>query len=156
MSSGFVPPPYPYDRLDEIIALANEHEGGAVDLSIGTPCDPAPPQVVAAMCSGDTSRGYPSSIGTPALRDAAAAWIARRLGAVVDPATEIGACVGSKEFVASVPQYLKLRDPARDTVLYPAVSYPTYDMGAVLAGCRAVPYTALEDVEPDEDRKSVV
>ncbi len=155
MSSGFVPPPYPYDRLDEIIALANEHEGGAVDLSIGTPCDPAPPQVVAAMCSGDTSRGYPSSIGTPALRDAAAAWIARRLGAVVDPATEIGACVGSKEFVASVPQYLKLRDPARDTVLYPAVSYPTYDMGAVLAGCRAVPYTALEDVEPDDAARAL-
>jgi aspartate/methionine/tyrosine aminotransferase len=32
-----------------------------------------------------------------------------------------------------------LRDPSRDTILYPAVSYPTYAMGATLAGCRAVP-----------------
>jgi aspartate/methionine/tyrosine aminotransferase len=34
---------------------------------------------------------------------------------------------------------LRLRDPSRDTVLYPAVSYPTYAMGAQLGGCRAVP-----------------
>ena len=61
------------------------------------------------------------------------------LGATVDPATELAACVGTKEFVASVPQYLKLRDPNRDTVLYPAISYPTYEMGATLAGARPVP-----------------
>src|SRR5205814_7019771 len=51
----------------------------------------------------------------------------------------VAACVGTKEFVASLPRYLRLRDPSRDTVLYPAVAYPTYEMGAVLAGCRAVP-----------------
>jgi len=33
---------------------------------------------------------------------------------------------------------LRLRRPERDTVLYPAVSYPSYAMGAALAGCRAV------------------
>ncbi len=48
-------------------------------------------------------------------------------------------CVGTKEFVATLPQWLRLRTPERDTVLYPAVSYPTYAMGAELAGCRAVP-----------------
>ena len=53
------------------------------------------------------------------------------------------ACVGTKEMVASVPQFLRLREPSRDTVLYPAVSYPTYAMGASLAGCRAVPVPAL-------------
>jgi aspartate/methionine/tyrosine aminotransferase len=40
--------------------------------------------------------------------------------------------------VATLPQWLKLRTPSRDTVLYPAVAYPTYEMGAVLAGLRAV------------------
>jgi aspartate/methionine/tyrosine aminotransferase len=54
------------------------------------------------------------------------------------PLAQVAACVGSKEFVATTPQYLKLRRPDRDTVLYPAVSYPTYEMGATLAGCRAV------------------
>ena len=28
---------------------------------------------------------------------------------------------------------------SRDTVLYPAISYPSYAMGALLAGCRSVP-----------------
>jgi aspartate/methionine/tyrosine aminotransferase len=54
--------------------------------------------------------------------------------------------VGTKEFVASTPQYLKLRDPSKDTVLYPAISYPTYEMGATLAGCRAVPYETLAEI----------
>ena len=151
--TGFVPPPYPYDRLDEITAIASAHPGGAVDLSIGTPCDPPPDAVVAALASSTPSRGYPPSIGTPAFRDAAARWVKRRLGGTVDPATEVAACVGSKEFVASVPQYLHLRTPERDTVLYPAISYPTYEMGATLAGCRAVAYERLSDIaEADAQR----
>jgi succinyldiaminopimelate transaminase len=149
-AAGFSPPPYPYDRLGEIVAIADGHDGGAVDLSIGTPCDPPPEAVLAALCAGDTARGYPPSIGSADLRAAAAAWIERRLGASVDPGTEIAACVGTKEFVASLPQYLKLRDPSRDTVLYPAISYPTYEMGATLAGLRAVPYLSLADVD-DQD-----
>jgi succinyldiaminopimelate transaminase len=150
---GFVPPPYPHDRLDEVIAVAGQHDGGAVDLSIGTPCDPTPPEVVAALSSGEVARGYPPSIGTPAFRAAAADWIARRLGATVDPATELAACVGTKEFVASTPHFLKLRDPSRDTVLYPAISYPTYAIGATLAGARGVPYRRLDEIaDADADR----
>lgn len=153
MSSGFVPPPYPYERLGELSALAGKLPGGAVDLSIGTPCDPPPAGVIAALADGDRARGYPPSIGTPALRQAAASWIERRLGATVDPDIELAACVGSKEFVASTPQYLKLRDPSRDTVLYPAISYPTYEMGATLAGVRPVPYHQLSDIAAaDADR----
>jgi succinyldiaminopimelate transaminase len=153
MTQGFVPPPYPYDRLDDISALANKHDGGAVDLSIGTPCDPPPAAVLDALSTGDTARGYPPSIGTSGYRTAVAEWIRRRLGATVDPATEVAAVVGSKEFVASVPQYLKLRTPDRDTVLFPAISYPSYEMGATLAGCRAVPYQQLSDIdEADAER----
>jgi succinyldiaminopimelate transaminase len=153
MTAGFEPPPYPYERLAEVITLAEQHEGGAVDLSIGTPCDPPPPDVLAALSAGDTARGYPPSIGTAAFRTAAAGWIERRLGARVDPSTELGACVGTKEFVASVPQYLKLRDPAKDVVLYPAISYPTYEMGATLAGARPVPYLTLDDIaDADAER----
>jgi succinyldiaminopimelate transaminase len=153
--TGFVPPPYPYDRLAEITAIAAAHDGGAVDLSIGTPCDPAPDAVIAALSDVAAARGYPPSIGTPAFRSAAAAWLARRLGATVDPATELAAVVGSKEFVASTPQYLKLRDPSRDTVLYPAISYPTYAMGATLAGCRAVAYTALDAIDPADAARAL-
>ena len=41
--------------------------------------------------------------------------------------------------MATLPQWLRLRRPDRDTVLYPAIAYPTYEMGAILAGCRPVP-----------------
>jgi aspartate/methionine/tyrosine aminotransferase len=78
--------------------------------------------------------------------------MARRLGVVV-AADDVAACIGTKEMVASTPQYLKLRSPERDTVLHPAIAYPTYAMGATLAGCRAVPYSSLDDIDPiDADR----
>jgi succinyldiaminopimelate transaminase len=140
---GFVPPPYPYDRLDRLVPLADRFDGGVVDLSIGTPMDPPPAAVVEAFSTSDSERGYPQSIGSPELRRAATRWIARRF-AVDVPDSAVGACVGTKEFVGTLPQWLRLRTPDRDTVLYPAASYPTYEMGAILAGCRpvAVPITA--------------
>jgi len=55
------------------------------------------------------------------------------------PAPDVAACIGTKEFVATLPQWLHLRSPDKDTVLYPGVAYPSYEMGAILAGCRAVP-----------------
>lgn len=138
MPAGFVPPPYPYDRLDALRALAADHDGGLVDLSIGTPCDPPADEVVRALATSGAERGYPPSIGTPAYREAATGWLDRRFGVQVD-ADGVAACIGTKELVAGLPHWLRLRDPTRDTVLYPAISYPTYEMGAVLAGCRAVP-----------------
>jgi len=139
---GFEPPPYPYDRLNALKARAGGRfaaDGGLVDCSIGTPCDPPPAAVVEAMATSGTERGYPTSPGSPAYRGAAAGWLSRRFGVSVDPDTEVAACVGTKEFVASTAQYLRLRTPDRDTVLYPALSYPTYAMGALLGGCRPVP-----------------
>ncbi|MFM7336794.1 MAG: aminotransferase class I/II-fold pyridoxal phosphate-dependent enzyme, partial [Actinomycetota bacterium] len=148
MSQGFVPPPYPYDRLDKFKSLAENFSGGLVDLSIGTPCDPPAAAVVRALSSSNSERGYPPSIGSEALRSAAQAWMQRKF-AVSVPTSQIAACIGSKEFVATTPQYMKLRTPDRDTVLFPAVSYPTYEMGAILAGCRpvAVPMTATGGVD---------
>jgi succinyldiaminopimelate transaminase len=158
---GFQPPPYPYDRLRGLKALAEALPGGLVDCSIGTPFDPPPAAVVAALGASGAERGYPPSAGNVALRDAAADWLGRRFGVTVDPAA-VAACVGTKELVASVAHHLHLRRPDRDTVLYPAVSYPSYAMGATLAGCRAVPVSpatadgsglALAAVDPaDADR----
>ena len=149
-AAGFVPPPYPYDRLDGLLAVAEQFAGGAVDLSIGTPMDPPPPAVVAAFSTSGAERGYPPSIGSAAFRGAVARWIERRFGVDV-PVGAIGACIGSKEFVGTLPQWLRLRTPDRDTVLYPATSYPTYEMGAILAGCRpvAVPTLATGGIDLD-------
>ena len=97
--------------------------------------DPPPPAVVAAFSTSGAERGYPPSIGSVDFRRAVARWIERRFDVAV-PIGAIGACIGSKEFVGTLPQWLRLRSPDRDTVLYPATSYPTYEMGAILAGCR--------------------
>jgi aspartate/methionine/tyrosine aminotransferase len=145
-AAGFVPPEYPYDRLDVAKKAAGRHEGGVVDLSIGTPTDAPPTAALAALAGlaagqGDeagSARGYPSSTGSLELRAAIQEWTNRRLGSSV-PIDCLAVCVGTKEFVATTPQWMRLRRPERDTVLYPAVSYPTYEMGAILAGLRAVP-----------------
>ena len=139
MSDGFTPPVYPYARLDALKRRAKAAPGGIVDLSVGTPMDPVPDIVTAALAAaGPSSAGYPRAVGGPALREAAAGWLERTFGVAIDP-VQIVNCIGTKELVASLPHLLRLRDPSRDTVLYPAVSYPTYAMGAQLGGCRAVP-----------------
>jgi succinyldiaminopimelate transaminase len=148
----FEPPIYPYERLVDLRAEADARPGGCVDLSIGTPCDPPPPAVIEALAGSGAERGYPPSVGSPEFREAAAGWLVRRLHVTVEPSA-VAACIGTKEFVGTLPQWLRLRTPGRDTVLYPGVSYPTYEMGATLAGCRAVPYLALSDIEAaDADR----
>jgi succinyldiaminopimelate transaminase len=152
--AGFAPPPYPYERLNGAKARATERfadRGGLVDCSIGTPCDPPPPAVLEAMASSGTERGYPTSPGSPAYRAAAAGWIRRRFGVEVDPDRGVAACVGTKEFVASTAQFLRLRSPERDTVLYPSIAYPTYAMGAILAGARAVAVPERTGGGPDLD-----
>ncbi len=160
----FRPPPYPYDRLAALRESAEALPGGVVDCSVGTPCDPPPPTVVRALALSGTERGYPSSAGGPAFRRAAADWLARRFGVNVE-LSAIAACVGTKELVASTPHYLRLRNPGRDTVLCPAVAYPTYAMGATLAGCRAVAVPPerpdgsgldLDAIDPDDARRALL
>ena len=134
---GYVPPVYPFDKLAACMRLAQAHEGGAVDLSIGTPCDAPPAEVLEALGTSGAERGYPSSVGTAELRDAASGWLSRRFGVEAAPSA-IATCVGTKELVAGLPHWLRLRTPGRDTVLCPRLAYPTYEMGATLARCRAV------------------
>jgi succinyldiaminopimelate transaminase len=136
---AFVPPPYPHDRLGPIRARAAEVPGGMLDASVGTPVDPMPELVLEALAdAAPRSTGYPATIGSPGLREAAVGWVERRFDVSLTT-DDVIACIGTKEVVASLPRMLSLRDPGRDTVLYPAVAYPTYEMGARLAGCRAVP-----------------
>ncbi len=158
---SFSPPPYPYARLDELRDLAKRHDGGVVDCSIGTPCDAPPSFVREQLARAEGARGYPPSAGTPAYRRAAAEWLERRFDVTIDP-NNLAACVGTKEFVGTVAGYLHLRTPARDTVLYPAISYPTYAMGATLAGLRSVPVPvvngslALESIDPADVARALL
>jgi succinyldiaminopimelate transaminase len=119
-----------------------------VDLSIGTPVDDSPAVLQTALAAGADSPGYPTALGTAELRSAAADWLARRLGVrVADPLgpdPSVIPTVGSKELVALLPTLLALSGSG--TVLIPEVAYPTYEVGAVLAGLAV----HRRDVPPDD------
>jgi succinyldiaminopimelate transaminase len=131
-------PDFPWDSLAGAKALAAAHPGGIVDLSVGTPVDATPEVVAEALRSAANAPGYPQTYGTAPLREAVAAWFARRRGvATLDP-DGVLPTVGSKELVAWLPLLLGLE--AGDVVAHPSVAYPTYDVGARLA--RATPLGA--------------
>ena len=127
-------PVFPWDQLASFGDTARQHPDGIVDLSIGTPVDPTPAVVQAALRAASDAPGYPLTIGTPALRAALVAWSVGRLGADVT-AANVCPSIGSKELVSLLPMLLGITGKQ---VLIPALAYPTYDVGARLAGCEPV------------------
>ncbi len=138
-------PSFPWDSLVPAAKLARAHPDGIVDLSVGTPVDPVPAVARDALLAAWDSPGYPLTAGTAALRTAAAGWLARRLGVVVDPSAVLPV-IGTKEFIAWLPTLLGL-GPG-DVVTYPSLAYPTYDIGARLAGCTPVAADGLIPLGP--------
>lgn len=140
---------FPWDLLEPAKARAAAHPDGIVDLSVGTPVDPTPEVVRRALESASDAHGYPLTAGTPALRAAISGWFARRRGVEVAPDATLPT-VGSKELVGLLPSMLGLG--AGDTVVHPAVAYPTYEVGARLAGAQPL---ATDDVADWLDREDV-
>lgn len=140
-------PEFPWDRLAPYKERAAAH--GLIDLSIGTPVDDTPEVVQEALCAAANAPGYPTVWGTPALRAAAAGWMRRRLGVEV-PADAILPTLGSKELVAMLPFQLGLS--ARDVVAIPALAYPTYDVGARIAGAAVVLADGIDELENQRRR----
>jgi succinyldiaminopimelate transaminase len=138
-------PDYPWEAMAPYAAKAAQHPGGAVNLSIGTPVDPTPALIQNALKAAADAPGYPTVHGTPALREAIAGWFERRRGvAGLDP-KNIMPTVGSKELVAWLPLLLGLKPG--DVVVRPKVAYPTYDIGATLAGVTSVATDNLDELD---------
>lgn len=137
-------PDYPWDAMAPYVQEAQQHPGGAVNLSIGTPVDPTPEIVQRALRDASNAPGYPTTHGTPELREAISGWYRRRRSVTLDPA-DILPTVGSKELVAWLPSLLGLG--AGDVVVRPTVAYPTYDMGAHFAGATPVAADSLAELD---------
>ncbi|PPG83743.1 MULTISPECIES: succinyldiaminopimelate transaminase [unclassified Rathayibacter] len=129
-------PDYPWDLMAPFARTAAEHPGGIVDLSIGSPVDPTPAPIRDALARATDSHAYPTTVGTPALREAIAAWYARRRGVEGLGVDEVLPTIGSKELVAWLPFLLGLGEG--DVVVHPRAAYPTYAMGAAIAGAEAL------------------
>ena len=132
-------PDFPWDSLAGAKKKAQAHPGGIVDLSVGNPVDPVSPGVQLALTAAAQNPGYPQTAGTPELREAIAAALTRRYNMQVDRVLPV---VGTKEAIAWLPTLLGMRG---ETVAFPSVAYPTYEVGALLAG--ATPLRADSDFQ---------
>ncbi len=136
-------PDFPWDRLAPAAAVARRHPDGIVDLSVGTPVDPTPPSIRGALQAASDAPGYPLTAGTEELRAAAAVWMRDRFGL---KGSDLGVLpvIGTKELVAWLPTLLAAR-----SVGFPVLAYPTYDVGARLAGAHGRAVDALTALGPE-------
>ncbi|RJQ79622.1 succinyldiaminopimelate transaminase [Amycolatopsis panacis] len=139
-------PDFPWDSLAGVKARAQQHPGGLVDLSIGTPVDPVPDSIRAALASVSDLPGYPATHGTPELRTTAVEALGRRYGVTGVEPDAVLPTIGSKEAVAWLPRLLGL-GPG-DTVVIPELAYPTYEVGALLAGAEMLRADGLTQLGP--------
>ena len=139
-------PVFPWDTLADAAALARSHPDGIVDLSVGTPVDPVAPLIQQALTAAAADPGYPMTAGTPRLRAAAVAALARRYGVTGLAEHAVLPVIGTKEFIAWLPTLVGLG--AGDTVVVPELAYPTYEVGARLAGTQVRRADSLTQLGP--------
>ncbi|WP_407358387.1 succinyldiaminopimelate transaminase [Microbacterium sp. LTA6] len=128
---------YPWDAVAPYRERASQHPQGIVDLSIGSPVDPTPEIIRRALAEATDAHAYPQTVGTPALREAIVDWYARRRGVPDLTVDNVLPTIGSKELVALLPTLLGLGEG--DIVVHPRVAYPTYEVGARVAGATPLP-----------------
>lgn len=127
---------YPWDAVAPYAELARKHPGGIADLSIGSPVDETPAIIREALAAATEAHSYPQTVGTVPLREAIVSWFERRRGITGLTPDHVLPTVGSKELVALLPTLLGLG--AGDIVVHPRAAYPTYEVGAVVAGATPV------------------
>ncbi len=129
-------PDFPWDTIAAAKASASAHPDGIVDLSVGTPVDPTPAVIAQALIAASNAPGYPTTTGSVGLRTAIAGYLARTARSVSLTPDQVLPTIGSKELVAWLPTLLGLG--SGDAVVIPELAYPTYAVGAQLAGCPVV------------------
>jgi len=129
-------PDYPWDQMVPFAARARAHADGIVDLSIGSPVDATPDVIRRALAEATDAHAYPQTAGTPELQRAIVAWYERRRGVTGLTEKNVLPTIGSKELVALLPFMLGIGEG--DTVVHPRAAYPTYSIGAAIAGARAL------------------
>ena len=139
-------PVFPWDTLADAKAMAEAHPDGIVDLSVGTPVDPVAPLIQEALAAAASAPGYPATAGTARLRESVVAALARRYGITGLAETAVLPVIGTKELIAWLPTLLGMG--ADDVVVVPELAYPTYDVGARLAGAQVVRADSLTQLGP--------
>ncbi|WP_206509445.1 succinyldiaminopimelate transaminase [Rhodococcus sp. BGS-1C] len=140
-------PDFPWDSLTAAKNTAQAHPDGIVNLSVGTPVDPVAEIIRDALASVSAEPGYPTTIGTVELRTAAVDALGRRYGVTGIGTDAVLPAIGTKEMIAWLPTLLGLG--AGDLVVIPELAYPTYEVGALLAGARITRADGLNRLGPE-------
>ncbi len=131
--------PYPFERLRKLFAgVAPSPAHRAISLGIGEPKHATPQLLKDALAAAlDTGlTGYPATAGEPALREACAAWLQRRYGIGVNPATQVLPVNGSREALFSFAQAVLDGSRPGATLAFPNPFYQIYEGAALLGGAQ--------------------
>ena len=130
--------PYPFERLRALTKDITPNPAYApIGLGIGEPRHRTPELIKQAITENlNGLASYPATPGQPALREAITAWLQRRYGVGVDPATQVLPVGGSREALFALAQ--TVIDPTRPgaTVVCPNPFYQIYEGAALLAGAQ--------------------
>ena len=150
VTPGSLLPQFPWDSLTRAKATAAAHEEGMVNLSVGTPVDEVAPIIRKGLTEGAAAPGYPQTVGTPELRAAIVAAMARRYGVTgLESAVNGGnvlPVIGTKEAIGWLPFLLGVG--AGHTVVIPELAYPTYEVGVRIAGAELLRADSLTQIGP--------
>ncbi len=146
-------PPYPFASLGRVVAGLVASGVDVIRLDIGSPDLPPDEAIISALqksAARPNQHGYGGYTGTKQFRQAVAKYYAKRFQVQVDPETEVLPLLGSKEGIANIAT--AWLDPG-EVALVPDPGYPTYSMGAVMAGADyyAMPLLEKNDFLPDLD-----
>jgi LL-diaminopimelate aminotransferase len=144
-------PIYVFAWLEELRRAATARGADVIDLGIGNPDRPTPAGIVAAMTEAwrdPATHGYPPFRGDPVFLASAAAWMQRRFGVALDPASELLALSGAKEGIAQLS--MAFADPDA-LALVPDIYYPVHGRATLMAGGRVhfLPLRAESGFLPD-------
>ena len=140
-------PDFPWDSLAEAKKTASAHPDGLVNLSVGTPVDEVAPSIQLALAEAAREPGYPQTVGTPELRTAIVEAMSRRFGVTGLAPETVLPVVGTKEAIAWLPFILGV--VPGQTVVIPELAYPTYEVGAKLAGAEVLRSDSLLKLGPE-------
>lgn len=150
VTPGSLLPQFPWDSLTRAKATVAAYEEGMVNLSVGTPVDEVASIIRQGLSEGAAAPGYPQTVGTPELRAAIVAAMARRYGVTgLESAVNGGnvlPVIGTKEAIGWLPFLLGVG--VGHTVVIPELAYPTYEVGVRIAGAELLRADSLTQIGP--------
>ncbi|RRJ85113.1 succinyldiaminopimelate transaminase [Aestuariirhabdus litorea] len=152
--------PYPFEKLAKLKAgVTPPADRPHIALSIGEPKHQAPPFVTDYLAANLTGLShYPTTLGTPELRETIGHWLQQRfkLNRAPDAASEVIPVNGTREALFSFTQALVNRHLPAPRVLMPAPFYQIYEGASLLAGaeCQYLPCLEENGFLPDYEAVS--